>query len=67
MKKIASDKGSLDTDTSRDYVCTEWDGVRRFAEVSGTKLRLLPPPRGTVKRLSLAHLPRLYLPPGRAG
>ena len=32
MKKIAQDKGGLDTDTSRDYVYTEWDGVRRFAE-----------------------------------
>jgi menaquinone-dependent protoporphyrinogen oxidase len=33
MKKIARDKpGSLGTDTSRDYVYTEWDGVRRFAE-----------------------------------
>ena len=32
MKKIARDKGSLDTDTSRDYVYTEWDGVRRFTE-----------------------------------
>lgn len=32
MKKIASDKGSLDTDTSRDYVYTEWDGVTRFTE-----------------------------------
>ena len=32
MKKIASDKGSTDTDTSRDYVYTEWDGVKRFAE-----------------------------------
>jgi menaquinone-dependent protoporphyrinogen oxidase len=32
MKKIASDKGSLDTDTTRDYVYTEWDGVRRFTE-----------------------------------
>ncbi|KIS25962.1 protoporphyrinogen oxidase [Arthrobacter sp. SPG23] len=32
MKKIASDKGTLDTDTSHDYVYTEWDGVRRFAE-----------------------------------
>lgn len=30
MKKIASDKGSLDTDTTRDYVYTEWDGVQRF-------------------------------------
>jgi menaquinone-dependent protoporphyrinogen oxidase len=33
MKKIATDKpGHLGTDTSRDYVYTEWDGVRRFAE-----------------------------------
>lgn len=32
MKKIASDKGSPDTDTSRDYVYTEWDGVKHFAE-----------------------------------
>lgn len=33
MRKIASDKpGSLGTDTSRDYVYTEWDGVQRFAE-----------------------------------
>ena len=33
MKKIAGDKpGNLGTDTSRDYVYTEWDGVKRFAE-----------------------------------
>jgi menaquinone-dependent protoporphyrinogen oxidase len=32
MKKIARDKGSPDTDTSRDYVYTDWDGVKRFAE-----------------------------------
>ena len=33
MKKIARDKpGDLGTDTSRDYVYTEWDGVSRFAE-----------------------------------
>ena len=33
MKKIAGDKpGQLGTDTSRDYVYTEWDGVKRFAE-----------------------------------
>lgn len=32
MKKIARDKGSLDTDTTRDYVYTEWDGVQRFTE-----------------------------------
>lgn len=33
MKRIADDKpGSLGTDTSRDYVYTEWDGVKRFAD-----------------------------------
>jgi menaquinone-dependent protoporphyrinogen oxidase len=33
MKKIASEKpGQLGTDTSRDYVYTEWDAVRGFAE-----------------------------------
>ena len=33
MKKIASGKpGDLGTDVSRDYVYTEWDGVKRFAE-----------------------------------
>lgn len=32
MKKIVTDKGSPDTDTSRDYVYTEWDGVKRFTE-----------------------------------
>ena len=32
MKKIARDKGSPDTDTSRDYVYTDWDRVRSFAE-----------------------------------
>ncbi|HEU4513380.1 MAG TPA: flavodoxin domain-containing protein [Nocardioidaceae bacterium] len=33
MKRIAGEKpGELDTDTSRDYVYTEWDGVRRFTE-----------------------------------
>ena len=32
MKKIARDKGNLGTDTSRDYVYTEWDGVKHFAE-----------------------------------
>jgi menaquinone-dependent protoporphyrinogen oxidase len=33
MKKIASDKpGHLGTDLSRDYVYTEWDGVKRFTE-----------------------------------
>jgi menaquinone-dependent protoporphyrinogen oxidase len=32
MKKIVSSQGSADTDTGRDYIYTEWDGVRRFAE-----------------------------------
>lgn len=33
MKRIAGSKpGELGTDTSRDYVYTEWDGVRRFTE-----------------------------------
>lgn len=32
MKKIVSSQGSPDTDTGRDYIYTEWDGVRRFAE-----------------------------------
>jgi menaquinone-dependent protoporphyrinogen oxidase len=33
MKKIAGDKpGHLGLDTSRDYVYTEWDAVKRFAE-----------------------------------
>jgi menaquinone-dependent protoporphyrinogen oxidase len=33
MKGIAKDKpGNLGLDTSRDYVYTEWDAVRRFAE-----------------------------------
>ena len=32
MKKIVRDKGNPDTDTSRDYVYTEWDGVRHFVE-----------------------------------
>ena len=42
MKRIASDKpGNLGTDTSRDYVYTEWDGVRRFAEAF---LEQLPSP-----------------------
>jgi len=32
MKKIVSSQGSPDADTGRDYIYTEWDGVRRFAE-----------------------------------
>jgi menaquinone-dependent protoporphyrinogen oxidase len=40
MKKIARDKGIPDTDTSRDYVYTEWDGVKHFVEEF---LETLPP------------------------
>jgi menaquinone-dependent protoporphyrinogen oxidase len=32
MRKIARDKGSPDLDTSRDYVYTDWENVKRFAE-----------------------------------
>ena len=32
MKKIARGKRSPDTDTSRDYVYTDWGSVKRFAE-----------------------------------
>ena len=32
MKRIARSKGSPDLDTSRDYVYTDWAGVKRFAE-----------------------------------
>ena len=32
MKRIARGKGSPDTDTSRDYVYTDWESVKRFAE-----------------------------------
>jgi menaquinone-dependent protoporphyrinogen oxidase len=32
MKQIARHKGSPDTDTSRDYVYTDWESVKHFAE-----------------------------------
>jgi menaquinone-dependent protoporphyrinogen oxidase len=32
MRKIARDKGSPDVDTSRDYVYTDWESVKLFAE-----------------------------------
>jgi pimeloyl-ACP methyl ester carboxylesterase/menaquinone-dependent protoporphyrinogen IX oxidase len=40
MKKIARDKGTLDTDTSHDYVYTDWESVKHFAEelLSGAEL-----------------------------
>ena len=43
MKKIAKDKpGELGLDTSRDYVYTEWDAVRRFAEHFAAQLASAP-------------------------
>jgi menaquinone-dependent protoporphyrinogen oxidase len=40
MSKIARDKpGTLDVDLTRDYVYTEWDGVKRFAEHFAAGLR----------------------------
>ena len=41
MKKIAHDKpGDLGQDLSRDYIYTEWDGVRQFVEdFLATRLR----------------------------
>jgi len=32
MKKISKDRGSADTDTSRDYEYTDWNDVRHFTE-----------------------------------
>jgi menaquinone-dependent protoporphyrinogen oxidase len=32
MKKISRDKGSADTDVSRDYEYTDWNDARHFAE-----------------------------------
>jgi len=32
MKRIVRHKGNPDTDTSRDYVYTEWENVKHFAE-----------------------------------
>jgi menaquinone-dependent protoporphyrinogen oxidase len=44
MKKIAQDKpGVLGVDLSRDYVYTEWDAVKRFAEHFADRLEALPP------------------------
>ena len=43
MKRIARDKpGNLGIDLSRDYVYTEWDGVKRFAEHFATDLDAKP-------------------------
>jgi len=32
MKRIARHKGNPDTDTSRDYVYTDWESVKHFAD-----------------------------------
>ncbi len=43
MKKIAQEKpGELGVDTSRDYVYTEWDAVRRFAEHCAERVEHAP-------------------------
>jgi menaquinone-dependent protoporphyrinogen oxidase len=55
MKKIAGDKpGSLGTDTSRDYVYTDWNEVSRFTE---DFLERLPSrtPRGLEESHSVAE------------
>ena len=48
MKKIAHDKGYPDTDTSRDYVYTDWDSVKSFAEecLEAFVLEAVPSARG---------------------
>ena len=45
MKRIVRDKPGMSTDTSRDYVYTDWDQVRRFAEDFVERLV----PKGTTK------------------
>jgi menaquinone-dependent protoporphyrinogen oxidase len=43
MKRIAQEKpGALGTDTSHDYVYTEWDAVTRFAEHFADQLESTP-------------------------
>ena len=43
MRKIAEEKpGALGTDTSHDYVYTEWDAVTRFAEHFADQLESTP-------------------------
>lgn len=45
MKRIARDKGSSDLDTSRDYVYTDWNEVRRFAEACAEAFTAAPATR----------------------
>jgi len=76
MKKVASGKpGNLDTDTSHDYVYTEWDGVQRFAEdfmeelTSGGVRKGSPRTAGRTTVLSRngrAERPGGLPPPGRS-
>ena len=43
LKRIARDKpGDFGTDLSRDYIYTEWDAVKRFAEHFATDLESAP-------------------------
>ena len=48
MKRIAREKGNPDTDTSRDYVYTDWDSVRGFAEAFMESLVLAGAPSARV-------------------
>ena len=32
MRKLAADRGDMDTDTTRDHVYTDWQGVDRFVD-----------------------------------
>jgi menaquinone-dependent protoporphyrinogen oxidase len=47
MKRIVRDKPGMPTDTSRDYVYTDWDQVKRFAEDFVERLV----PEGTTQQL----------------
>ena len=48
MKRIVRDKPGMPTDTSRDYVYTDWDQVKRFAEDFAERLV----PEGTAQQQS---------------
>ena len=48
MKRIVRDKPGMPTDTSRDYVYTDWDQVKRFAEDFAERLV----PEDTTQQLS---------------
>ena len=38
MKRIVRDKPGMSTDTSRDYVYTDWSDLRGFADEFGRRL-----------------------------